>query len=320
MLKFLGKLLHFFWRLSGAEQILQQLQQLQQLLQLQQQLEQELQQKLLLLGNGLKYFFTDQEKLKASTTYKCCSEIVSLLSPMDIEGAKYIRVGRNCDGGYVMADNLDRDKVEAAYSFGIGEDVSWDEGVACRGIDVFMYDHTIKRLPKENPKFHYFKVGVTGLEKGTNLKTLSELIAENNHTACKNLVMKMDIEGCEWDVFRETPSTVISQFSQLIVEFHGFLSAVYGSEYDIITDVLKKINRTHQIVHLHGNNWDIPLWIGELVLPSTLEVTYVRRTDFKNKLVASTRQFPTSIDRPNRPGWPDIYMDSFFIDVVSREK
>jgi len=301
MLKIIKKqFLHFFRKLLGTEQILQKLQL------------QQLQQQLLLLGNGIKYFFTEPEKVKETTTYKRCAEIISLLSLMDIEGAKYVRIGGDYDGGYVMVDNFER--VEAAYSFGIGGDVSWEEGIALRGHDVFMYDHTIERLPKDHPKFHYFKVGVTGYGKGANLKTLSELIAENNHTASKNLIMKIDIEGCEWDVFKETSSVAISQFSQIIVEFHNLVPAAYGSKHDLIMEVLKKIKLTHQSVHVHANNYGLPLWIGQLVLPSILEVTYVRRADFKNKFIANTRQFPTDIDLPNIVGFSDIYMGNFIID------
>lgn len=67
------------------------------------------------------------------------------LRPYDLVDTPRIRLGRNFDGGYVMADCFD--DVEAAYSLGINDDVSWDFDIAMRGIDVYQYDHTIDALP-----------------------------------------------------------------------------------------------------------------------------------------------------------------------------
>ena len=300
------KFLCFFRRLWGIPQI-------------QQQLYQQLQQLLLVFGNALQYSQADPEKVKTTTTYKRCAEIISLLSPMEVKDGKYVRVGSNYDGGYVMLDDFQNEKVDAAYSFGIGNDISWDEAIASHGIDVFMYDHTIDRLPQNHAKFHYFKTGVTGYEKGADTKTLGELIIENGHTMCKNLIMKMDIEGCEWDIFKEATSEVINQFSQIVIEFHGLSFVVYDQRCLSIINVLKKINQSHQSIHVHANATGIPLWVGKLVLPAVLEVTYIRRADVKNKLIANTRQFPTEIDQPNFVNWPDIYLGSFSVDRGPRE-
>ena len=246
--------------------------------------------------------------------------MVLLLSPMDVAGAKYVRVGKDYDGGYIMLDYFHETKVEAAYSFGINDDISWDEAMANRGIEVFMYDHTIERLPKNHPKFHYFKEGVTGYNKGPCLKTLGELIQRNGHSSSNSLIMKMDTEGCEWDIFSEAGSSVINQFSQIAMEFHGLSSAIYDTKYPLVAAVLKRINETHQCVHVHANSTSIPLWIGELVLPSELEVTYVRRADVKDRLVTNTRQFPTEMDQPTYPGWPDIYLGDFSSEMGTRQK
>jgi len=298
MLKILRKqLLEFVRRLLGTEGLFQQLQQ---------------QQKTLLaLGNGMTYSFSNHERMKSSAQYKRCAELIALLSPMDIKGAKYVRVGQDCDGGYVMLDDFQR-KVDAAYSFGISHNVSWDEAMAGREIDVFMYDHTIKRLAKQHPRFHYAKKGITGFDKLVNCKTLGELIAENAHVASKNLILKMDIEGCEWDVFKQAAPGILSQFSQIVVELHG-LTVFDGVKHKMIVEVLGKIHETHQSVHVHANSGITPFWIGDLVLPEVLEVTYVRRDDFRDRFIKNTRQFPTELDQPSFKTWPEIYLGSFSV-------
>jgi hypothetical protein len=300
------KFLDFLRQLIGTSQIRQQLQ----LMEINMRQQKEM---FLVLSNALKYSFADQEDVKTSVTYQRCAEIISLLSPMDIAGGKFVRVGKNNDGGYVMLDDLKKETIDAAYSFGISNDVSWDESIAARGIDVFMYDHTIDRLPMQHPGFHYFETGVTGHKKGTNLKTLSEIITANHHTSSKNLIMKMDIEDCEWDVFDETSSDIINKFSQIVIEFHRLYPSVFEQKYFFIINVLNKINQTHQSIHVHANNYMPSMWIEKLVLPDVLEVTYIRRSDAKDRLLANTRRFPTEADQPNMPGSSDIYLDRFSI-------
>ena len=314
------KLLRFVRRVLGTEHAAQR-----------QQLEHQRHElgvlKLLLFQTNslLRYSLVGEQNVRSSVTYKRCTEIVSLLSPMDVQDGTYVRVGRDFDGGYVMLDNFHKENVDAAYSFGINNDVSWDEAVAGRGIDVFMFDHTIEGLPKHHPRFHYFKTGVAGRRKGEQTKTLSELLADNNHATCNNLLMKMDIEGGEWDVFDETPSDVIGRFSQIVLELHELSPDTCDRDYLSKVNVLKKINQTHQCVHVHANTYClqanarcvqadtsfVPVWIGDLVLPPMLEVTYVRRADVKDKLVANTRLFPTRIDQPTFEGLPDLYLGSF---------
>lgn len=69
---------------------------------------------------------------------------------------KRILIGRKADGGYVLLDDFENIKI--AYSFGIDADIYFDKDLADRGIDVYMYDHTINSLPYENPKFHWKKL------------------------------------------------------------------------------------------------------------------------------------------------------------------
>ena len=43
---------------------------------------------------------------------------------------------------------------------------------ADKGIDVYMYDHTIDKLSFENPKFHWKKIGVGGnSDRSNNIQT-----------------------------------------------------------------------------------------------------------------------------------------------------
>lgn len=262
----------------------------------------------------LEFATIDEKRMRESEKYQNFHEIIPLLTPMDILGAKYRRVGRDYDGGYIMLNDILSHKVDAAYSFGIADDVSWDEDIAELGIEIYMYDHTIEKLPKYNSHFHFFKEGVTGYREQEGLSTLTNLIDRNGHQKSKNLILKMDIETSEWSVFEETPSDVIDQFVQIVIEFHGLNPNRSKKDLSKIIEVLKKINQTHQSIHVHANGHCPVSWLGEMVLPHTLEVTYVRRSDYADKLVKNTRTFPTDIDQPTFPWLPDVHLGAFTIE------
>ena len=78
-----------------------------------------------------------------------------------------------------MADIFGKNK-GIAYSLGIADDISWDEDMAQRGYDVYMYDPTIDALPKEHQKFHFFKQGIG---KNSDMITLDEAITCNGHAS-----------------------------------------------------------------------------------------------------------------------------------------
>jgi hypothetical protein len=261
--------------------------------------------------NARTWALAPPEELERSSLCKRARDVVRALSPLDIAESRYTRVGRQYDGGYVMLDHFPN-TTTAAYSFGVSDDVTWDEQIADRGIPVFLYDHTIPSLPKTHPLFTFVRTGVCGFKRGKNLMTLEECLANNGHAKATDLLLKIDVEGCEWDVFAQTPIEVMQKFQQIVIEFHGLTGAVYNpNSFREVISVLEKINLTHQSVHVHGNCACITVAIRRLILPDLLEVTYVRRSDFSQRLVPNQRVFPTDIDQPTFAESPDIHLGRF---------
>ena len=83
-----------------------------------------------------------------------------LLSTMEVLDYNKIRIGNKTDGGYILLNDLK--KIKIAYCFGIDIEISFEKELADKNIDIFMYDHTINKLPFENPKFHWKKIGLCG--------------------------------------------------------------------------------------------------------------------------------------------------------------
>ena len=161
--------------------------------------------------------------------------------PKKVIGKNRILLGKKSDGCYVLLDDFENIKI--AYSFGISHMIQFDDALAKRGIDVYMYDHNIKKLPYNNPKFHWSKIGICGSNiRAPNLKTLKELMNENRHISEKNMILKIDVEGWEWYALNELDEDILRQFKYIAIEYHF----IDPSKEELYYNVIKKIHKSHQ--------------------------------------------------------------------------
>lgn len=235
--------------------------------------------------------------------------ILSLVSPMDVVGGTLVRKGCPNDGGYIMLDSGLRSAV--AYSLGIAGDVSWDLDMAALGCQIYQYDHTIDALPVSHPAFHWFRIGIAAQDSPDGLMcSLDTLIQRNGHVGRNDLILKMDIEGAEWDLFETMPESTLRQFSQIVMEMHHFAGAAGHPSgplfYQKFENILRKLDATHQCVHVHANNNGGLGIIGGTIIHDLLELTYVRRSD--HQFEECRRIFPTPIDMPNVTTAPDYFL------------
>jgi Methyltransferase FkbM domain len=229
-------------------------------------------------------------------------KIFSLLRPMDVVNGRMVRRGAPNDGGYVMLDSPVRNEI--AYSLGVGNDVSWDLDMATNGCTVYQYDHSIASVPTSHPNFKWFQLNV-GTETDNDTITVVDAITRNGHKERQNIILKMDVEYWELDVLQSIDETTILLFAQIIVELHGIVPEDTNSITKIVT-VLSKINKTHQVIHLHANNYGRLGIMGRLAIPGTFEVTYVRRRD--HEFTECKKVFPTALDNPCKADARDYYL------------
>ena len=219
-----------------------------------------------------------QECLINDPDSKYC--IYHLLSPKKVVGQKRILLGKKSDGSYVLLDNFTNIKI--AYSFGIQGNVIFDKALADRGIDVYMYDHTINKLPYENPKFHWKKIGICGKSQNqTNLKDLEFLINENGHKNEDNMILKLDIEHNEWNSLIDLNEKILKQFKFIVIEYH-FRDEKRFKNNNIYYKVLKKIAKNHQVFYIRCNfDRSRKVNFGVNRICAFLEVSYVIKKDSK---------------------------------------
>jgi len=238
----------------------------------------------------------------------CMQKLVQALHVKDVINATYVRKGGEGDGGYVMVDHgLDNAIV---YSLGIGNNVSWDLDMAARGCQIFQYDHTIDQLPIQHENFHWSKLGIAGTEQpDENYSTLDHLISLNGHKDRNDLILKVDIESFEWSMFAEMNEEVLSQFSQIVGEFHRLARIIDPLYRETMFAALDKINKYFQLVHVHANNFTGMVVISGTPVYHCMELTFVRRAD--HTFADTQKVFPTPMDFPCNPKLADLFLGRF---------
>lgn len=233
---------------------------------------------------------------------------LALLSPVKVSGFNKRRVGGTGDGGYVMLDDLS--DIRVCYSLGVGPDVSWDLEMAERGAEIFQYDHTVDQTPSSHRNFHHFKVGISHDDLiAPNLRRIDTLVHENGHALRRDMVLKIDIEGSEWDSLSVLSSETFGQFRQILCEIHGLRMIDLESFRARAVALFNKLRTSHHCIHVHGNNFGGMAIVAGTPIADVLELTYVRKADYVFQ--PSDEVFPTFLDGPNNTNLPDLFLGTF---------
>lgn len=165
------------------------------------------------------------------------------------------RIGTSYGGWTVATGPLSRDSV--VYSFGVGEDISFDLGMIARfGVTVHAFDPTPRsiawlRAQSVPDQFRFYDFGIAAydgtarffpphddahvsfstLGSAASIQTavdapvrrLSSIMRELDH--CRVDILKLDIEGSEYDVLEDLVRSEIP-VTQLLVEFHHFFKNI----------------------------------------------------------------------------------------------
>jgi hypothetical protein len=231
--------------------------------------------------------------------------ILDLLKPKPTPISRARRVGSNNDGGYVLID--DCKKTDFLISMGIADNVDFEKELVPELSGGHLYDYSISQLPEEIKGSIFFQEKIGGQGNTTILNCLGKL---GQHT---DLLMKMDIEGSEYEAIDLLGHNHLSKFRQIIVEFHFLENIVDDVFFDKCLRVLKKLNNTHFVLNSHPNNFGDIFLIENLLLPSIMEVTFLRRDSYliddthASQCEATLRK----LNAPCNPTHPEIYLQQF---------
>jgi hypothetical protein len=233
-------------------------------------------------------------------------EALKLLTPYDINIQK-ARVGSPWDGGYILADNRTPDQV--VMSYGIGGEVSFDYEMAMKGHQCYMFDHTTTGLPANHPNFHFYREGVAPVnEPEKSLFTVQDHLDRFSING-NRLILKMDVEGAEWDAISQMSDATISRFEQIVIEVHHFCRMEDPVFLDKVLASLRKIKKFFTLFHVHPNNNNPMATVAGFSIYNLMELSYIKSSIVESK--ASRTLYPTELDNPNEQDRDD-YMLSIF--------
>lgn len=204
-----------------------------------------------------------------------------------------IRIGGEIDGGYLVPDDIDN--IEACFSPGVAETANFESALAERGIKSFMADYSVEDSPVKNRLFHFEKKYLGSVNNDVYM-TLENWVSR--HTKNQNdLILQMDIEGCEYGVIISTDEEILRRFRILVIEFHGLDDLLHKKGFEFINLTFQKLLKNFEIVHIHPNNCSKLVAYGEFEIPPVLEFTFLRKDRISNR--KPTLSFPHKLDKVN---------------------
>jgi hypothetical protein len=194
--------------------------------------------------------------------------LFELLQPVTLSNCTLQRFGESHDGGYLMCANL-LGAAKSGYSYGISGYDKWGCDIS-RTLNAPVHQYDCFNLTRPvcaggKTVFHEECVGAsTKVEEGRAFDSIERQF-EKNGDGSRQVVMKMDVEGAEWDSFLHAPDPVIDQIEQLSIELHGVNEARY-------IPVIRKLKRFFYVAHIHFNNYScqndlspFPSWAYEVL-------------------------------------------------------
>jgi hypothetical protein len=178
------------------------------------------------------------------------SQLLKELRTVTLKNCTLKRYGGPNDGGYLMCQNL-ASGVQSAYSYGIDTEDVWGCDVSRElKVPIHQYDCFTTFRPACSGGTFVFHNECVGPKQETKdaraFDTISSQIAKNGD-AGKTVLMKIDIEGAEWDSLMATPDEVLDTFLQMPMELHGVDEAKF-------VEIVRRLKRKFYLVNLHFNN------------------------------------------------------------------
>lgn len=215
-------------------------------------------------------------------------------------GWPLIRLGPDCDGGYVVPDDLDG--LTTCLSLGVGPDCGFDLALARRGVTVAMADGTVAGPPEDHPSFRFLpkNIGLVEADETTTLDVFAATMAPGD----EDILFKMDIEGAEYMTLVSMSPALLRRCRIMVIEFHHLDRMFERAWLAVLRDLFGKLLENHAIVHLHANNYGGSRSQAGVAMPRVIEFTFLRRDRLRTGFDASDRVPAPDFD--NSPHHPSL--------------
>jgi hypothetical protein len=227
-----------------------------------------------------------------------------------------VRLGCLSDGGYVIP-KIALKNCDYLFSYGIGDNISFDEDyvLLTNGI-AHCYDHTIDySFFEKNSNIIFYNEGLSG-KKTEN--TNNFLAHYRFLKLTKKVLLKIDVEGAEYEFFENTD---LYEFSNIVncitIEFHNLQD---DNVRNLFFKIIKKLNIYFYICHLHGNSDNEFFQLNGFDFPKLLEITFINKK-ITTLVKIDKNKYPSNLDFPNSNNGQELNHEIFnFINSNIFEK
>jgi hypothetical protein len=185
-------------------------------------------------------------------------------------------------------------------SYGIGKEYRFDLEMASRGHDVYMFDYAIEGIRSKNKKLHFFCEGVAGRTNEADYRFSIQDHLDRHRIRGDRLILKMDVEGAEYEAFEALPDESLNCFEQIVLEVHWLHKLDEFAFRNRFCRIFRRLNSIFTLFHVHANNWDgqngISIVRG-VPVSSLLELSYIKSSIVHRQ--PSQTLYPTKLDYPN---------------------
>jgi len=250
-----------------------------------------------------------------------------MLELKDLQPFNYdnlVRRGSTNDGGYLLPSDI---SAQFLISLGLGDDWKFElDLIKHKQVSKFIvFDHSvtllnlIKILINRKRKFKAFiyrtivliryfrdftflrkphvkkKITKYGSIENFGEISLNEIFQEFVADSKSTVILKIDIEGSEFDIIEQVIE-FSSQTLVLIIEFHEILK-----QKDKFKNSLELLKSKFSLIHTHVNNYGE---IDEFSIPNVCEFTFINHSIYRENGKVS-RLPRIGLDSPSTPGRPD---------------
>ena len=215
--------------------------------------------------------------------------ILNPQEPLSLFGGSVLRIGSLNDGGYVIPELLTNNI--NLLSIGIGYNIDFELALLQNNANVQAYDHTIDAPGvSNNHNFEFFKLGVANKSNDSkNLISFSHIVANfwakfnNKENFDRRNVLKIDVEGDEWDIINNENESTLTKFDALILEIHDFIPKLIKNR-ESVTNLTNILSRNFFCLFTHSNNCGPVFSLDGKLVPNIFEMTLLNKNLINNSV------------------------------------
>lgn len=163
------------------------------------------------------------------------------------------RVGTGGDGGYWLPSFALEKKNGVIYSPGVSDKVSFETDMLEHGYRCHLIDGTIENVPTELHADSFTRKNL-GAFNDAQTTTFEKWLYDVGIDTSSFNILQMDIEGSEYPILLNTPSSILSKFDIIIIEFHFLDYFLLDPFYDLfIKPSFQKMEEHHYLARLDWN-------------------------------------------------------------------